>query len=77
MLAALTPKSLNRLFASITAEPALHSALLGLRAQVYGFGGVSCVVDSSAGVVRAHIGGAWVLASLDQLLREARKRQRL
>jgi hypothetical protein len=47
------------------------------RWQVYGFGGVSCVVDSSASVVRAHIGGAWVLASLEQLLAEARKRQRL
>ena len=47
------------------------------RRQLYGFGGVSCVVDSSASVVRAHIGGAWVLASMEQLLVEARKRQRL
>ena len=34
-------------------------------------------MDSSASVVRAHIGGQWVLTSLEQLLREARKRQRL
>jgi hypothetical protein len=45
--------------------------------QVYGFGGVSCVIDTSAGLVRAHIGGHWVLTTLDDLLKEARKRQRL
>jgi hypothetical protein len=45
--------------------------------QVYGFGGVSCVIDASASVVRAHIGGHWVLTTLEQLLQEARKRQRL
>lgn len=45
--------------------------------QVYGFGGVSCVVDNAAGVLRAHIGGQWVLTSLEQLLSEARRRQRL
>ena len=27
--------------------------------QVYGFGGVSCVIDASGGIVRAHIGGHW------------------
>ena len=45
--------------------------------QVYGFGGVSCVVDNAAGVLRAHIGGQWVLTPLEQLLAEARRRQRL
>lgn len=45
--------------------------------QVYGFGGVSCIVDAAAGIVQAHIGGNWVPTSLEQLLQEARKRQRL
>ncbi|CAL8461887.1 g1418 [Coccomyxa elongata] len=45
--------------------------------QVYGFGGVSCVIDASGGIVRAHIGGHWVPTGLEDLLNEARKRQRL
>jgi hypothetical protein len=46
------------------------------RAQVYGFGGVSCVVDSAAGVVRAQLDGRWAPASLEALLAAARTRGR-
>jgi len=43
---------------------------------VYGFGGVSCVVDSAAGVVRAQLDGRWAPASLEALLAAARTRGR-
>jgi len=44
--------------------------------QVYGFGGVSCVIDTVAGVVRAQLGGRWAPASLEALLAAARTRGR-
>ena len=44
--------------------------------QVYGFGGVSCVVDTVAGVVRAQLDGRWAPVSLEALLAAARLRGR-
>lgn len=40
--------------------------------QVFSFGGVSCVLDSTGGVVRAQLGVRWAPVSLDTLLTTAR-----
>jgi tuftelin-interacting protein 11 len=42
--------------------------------QVFGFGGVSVVVDSAQNMVRAQLGERWVPMSLEGLLAEQRKR---
>jgi len=42
--------------------------------QVYSFGGVSCVIEAAAGVLRAQISDRWTPVSMEGLLAEARKR---
>ena len=44
--------------------------------QVYAFGPVSIVMDTTQGMVRAHLKDRWVPVSLDQLVQEAASRHR-
>ena len=53
-----------------------HRCMIPYPMQVYGFGGVSCVVDTVAGVVRAQLDGRWAPVSLEALLAAARLRGR-
>ena len=48
--------------------------LLQLSEQVYGFGGVSVVIEVATSVLRAHVNDRWTPMSMESLLMEANRR---
>jgi len=41
---------------------------------VWGFGGVSIIMETKRQLIRAHVGDRWAPMSLEELLQEQRKR---